>query len=742
MSRGRHLRPTSNAAESGKEGMAVVLVVGLLSVLMLMAVAFSISMRIERRGAAGQRFGTQAEHILQTALSEAIYEIDSSLDSTNFHIYPPWQVLVSSTDETYSAEASVLSKEVLAYVPFSLETPFTNAVPYWRTIKGGGGDGDVLGRYAFVIINCSGLIDGNVAGGTNRVFGQDPREIDIGVLGDVANVEKFCEAREFHYRYETLEELSLWNYGLEDGKPSYLTAYSRAEQGQFLDPDDPERQGTDQTNIAGSVSDLQEPVRRQRIVDKLVSSGLVDDQSQATFVFDNLIDYIDTNSVPHDLAGAYTEAVPMLSEFRAKVDIFATNLAAGLSVDADLETEWHYPFVGGRGEKCFMDTELVITLENETQNTTASGAGQISVDSLYEFTDFVYYSPEDAATVRNVTIGIDTGDVITVTCEARGRMTIGGEIVDASPYPTNQLISLGSTNFTVTGSFEETVILGAEVFDPRFNWSATANQHWHEYHPVHGSSLRSTNYWTREYYEGVKETPLGSTLDHPGLDDQANGLIHSRAMQSWYVSDAGRLHSVGELGNLLRGGTEQYRFKTFHLYDKSADYMVDEGLRNLTLTNGMRRGLVNVNTEHTNVLEAVFVGAPVAYPGSPVTVSAEDAKLIVDYIMWPTLRNDYYTNLTDLGRLDRVDWVDLFPEMTDLERESIIAYSQGLLTVRQHLFLIVLQAQSFTLEMGGKAGSGRELSGSHAIAEVWRDPFRDEDGNHRYNIRYFKVLEQ
>jgi hypothetical protein len=33
------------------------------------------------------------------------------------------------------------------------------------------------------------------------------------------------------------------------------------------------------------------------------------------------------------------------------------------------------------------------------------------------------------------------------------------------------------------------------------------------------------------------------------------------------------------------------------------------------------------------------------------------------------------------------------------------------------------------------------LSSTRAVAQVWRDPFRDENGNHRMQVRYFRIIE-
>jgi len=62
-----------------------------------------------------------------------------------------------------------------------------------------------------------------------------------------------------------------------------------------------------------------------------------------------------------------------------------------------------------------------------------------------------------------------------------------------------------------------------------------------------------------------------------------------------------------------------------------------------------------------------------------------------------------------------------------------------LLTVRQNLFTILIRAESYSEGVGGIGGA--TLASTQAVAEVWRDPFRDDNGQHRCFIRFLKILE-
>ena len=99
----------------------------------------------------------------------------------------------------------------------------------------------------------------------------------------------------------------------------------------------------------------------------------------------------------------------------------------------------------------------------------------------------------------------------------------------------------------------------------------------------------------------------------------------------------------------------------------------------------------------------------------------------------------FFERLSELGRWS-VPWRNHWPAgASELMKEAPIRNSAGLLTVRHHLFTILLAADSYSVGVGGEGG--HPLSTSKAAAEVWRDPFRDTNGNHRCLIRLLKMLD-
>ena len=149
------------------DGIAIIVVLGLLAVMMLAAAAFSLSMRIEREGAYNMRHGLQAQHIIWAGLAAAMHELDDDLDGADgFKMYPDWPngVMGSArdTNDTQSTAARVVARRAMDYIPFSMEDAFKNAGGYWHPIRDAAGE--MRGRFSYVIANTSGLLDANRVG--------------------------------------------------------------------------------------------------------------------------------------------------------------------------------------------------------------------------------------------------------------------------------------------------------------------------------------------------------------------------------------------------------------------------------------------------------------------------------------------------------------------------------------------------------------------------------------------------
>jgi hypothetical protein len=484
--------------------------------------------------------------------------------------------------------------------------------------------------------------------------------------------------------------------------------YSLADQAQRLRDDN--FRGVDKVDISGDEEALKS--RRSEIVQGLIDSGIA--ASDADFVFNNLIDYVDTNCIPFDLGGPYTEAVPMVSEIVTETRVSHDGVQARTD-RIRLTVELHYPFVKPSTNLFVLNFEWHASLTNRTTHTGADAQASDSVDSGYvanQWTDRIWYQR-----VSSDDISLTLAATNAVELVSRVRVWVTDEsdnMVECVPWPTNAFLELGPIPIAVDAN-RERVLAGKECIDPRFNWNATGSQFWRGYRPGESHTLGRPNFWTDEWF-----------ARRPASDE-------GRQM---HVSDAGVLLGVGELGNLLLGQGQDKKWQTIRLYDKNAEYVMNRVFHHFTLTNGWQRGLVNVNTRNGYALRAVFTDVPLEHPDSGTALQAPQVNAIVRAL---TNSPAFFMDVGDIGDGQRVQWASLLPGMTDLERESVITHSAGLLTTRHNLFTILLRADSYSVGMGGVGG--RRLATSHAVAEVWRDPFRDAQGIHRCQIRLFRMLE-
>lgn len=722
-----------NKQRRSNEGVALILVLGLLTILMISAVAFMISMRVERRGAYNFRQGLQARHMLWLGMVRAMETIDSSMDSGG-KVYPSWTALASGGGV---GRASLLVREVKNSLPAAQYNALLAASPTWNSIIGG--QGWQIGRYSFVALNCSGLLDINRSGKTNgvHVFGIDPGEIQLGDLPDFQNIPNFYATRDQYVRYETFKEFVGVSTGLVNSLPVNMYSYSLCREDERMDTGSAGI-GVPKVDITGNYTNL--IGKKVDIINGLLGAGV--EPLEAENVFSNLLDYVDPDCVPTNLASPCTEAVPMINEISLENRLYAvgTNGATVVTNRALLKVEYCFPFVRPAPASFDFHINARMILSNKT--TQAQSISSLARDE----SDFFAAGgnqrfgvlPQSGTWRLDGTIAGKTGEEINVRFEVTAyvKESAGGKYVDfvpASPT-TNDCIYVPARSpapawYTVvaTSSFPGTVTyvttnIGVECIDPRFNWR-TGSQFWRDYQ-TNGTTLGTTNYWTTRWWELNLGCDTGMEM---------------------HVSDRGYIVSPGELGNLLQGAANGYKFKTLHLFDRDPQYMTHSVFKWFTVapTNKYYRGRLNVNSTNAEALATIFKGTPVGwatsetdYPTNRLTwaKSLEIAGAIARYSA-----TTQFCDVGDVGALG-VDWTTLLPNLSDCERESVISQAAGLLTMRDNLFVIVIGADSFSLRQGSLT-AGRVLSSSRAVAELWRDPIRDPvSQKHKWLIRSFRIM--
>jgi hypothetical protein len=198
---------------------------------MISAVAFAVYMRIERQASSNYRHTVVARHLLNSALYRAIDEVDSELrlytNSVQSGVkFPDWpgHVLPSAVPngEGNDQEARVLSLEALSFLPASLVNDVRRyatsnpddivngvnvsngkysylgakwrplSMPILSMVSGDRAfDEAVVGRYAYLCINLSDMLNVNVCKATRRVAGTN--QVSIGYLFSDFTVAKTFE---------------------------------------------------------------------------------------------------------------------------------------------------------------------------------------------------------------------------------------------------------------------------------------------------------------------------------------------------------------------------------------------------------------------------------------------------------------------------------------------------------------------------------------------------------------------
>lgn len=247
------------------------------------------------------------------------------------------------------------------------------------------------------------------------------------------------------------------------------------------------------------------------------------------------------------------------------------------------------------------------------------------------------------------------------------------------------------------------------------------------------------------------------------------------------------LETVGELGHLPIGPWATIRLTGFDKeVETSEDFEKDDFWNNFNqlpevyspedgkdvvmpfhtvldhfTTRGATRGLINLNSPDPATLAMAFYDMPldtetlsaVDDKDCDVTVTDSDAEDLASVLLdsWSQHNEDEdepvpFSRLSQLGYAFEADPEVLggVAEPSNYYREAAIRNSCGLFTTRGMTFTIIMRGEAFTPTFGRIAVSD-EAGTTHAtrtaIAQVWRDTEKNEDGIYPFFIQYFKILD-
>ncbi len=805
--------------DESRQGIALIIVLGMLSVMMILGVAFVITMRTERVAAGNYMEVMKARHLVYTALARAMDDIEEDMQyplyaSTNYPAWPtnyldtfaksvdlytgdaleliprpifdlcrklasPGQVwgttgdniiddnaewgdaAGTSTDPRYwieqiesdgqravgqitSVNANWLNTDMTGWEdddpaasdPLANQDRYRTALPQWQEVEEGGG------KIAYMVLNLSGLLDANYVGGGTRSMGSDPSEMQISNLPDVANEASVWTHRNGNAPYERTYDFAFGNGGL-NGDPKNFCVYSRFVPD--MRPGDVFADGP--VNIGGTVADLN--TLKSKIIDAFCWSitpnpdagtlSMLDKNVRGPALYNNLIDYVDADNVPGSAvaaagstSGPYVDRAPMINE------LFVTNtfnIAASGAVTSPsrvmVYVECWYPFLVAPSQP-----KGSFTLHYDI-DFDLTGPGAQAPAGMFLSTTIQKTQPLNMA--LSFPLSIQVYLVPPAVTNTPATQPIIYDVVFSDVHIVdddtgNEVDRIPDTKITVANPSQAAGVWraggGADVIDPRFNWSP---QHWSAKPDYpYASSLGNVN-------EGASAFIAQNFGQEAYCDANTPMYIANRSMRS-----------VGELAYLSHPGVWQnvnggvgipvnpdmavpLLWRTLRPYDSGLG-RADRFFDHFSLTNSsVYVGRVNPNTEHRDVLAAAYDGMRIdEYPeqAGATTVGFATAQDLADVIQG--YATNAYDVVSDLGQLNIAN--DLFAAAgvnggTEFEKESVYRNAHGLFHTRQNLFAILL------------AGKSKIAVEQRALAIVWRDP-QEVGGQHRSFIRWFTWLEK
>jgi len=685
-----------------KDGVAVIIVLGVLALMMVLGVAFSVTMRVERAGAANYASTVNTRQLVWAGLARAIADINAATPG----FYPDWDYI-----PTNGSAVKLASGKALEYVPGVLRPVARNAASDWVRIRTADGMG---GHVAYLVLNVSDMLDANHVGGALREGGTNVTEIvldDIGISS--AGVTAMVSERQNKGRFESLPEFTV-RTGLAD---EALVTYSR-----YLQDDNLTNAYYIGTTVAEIESRNQSGPGGRGIVNRLrvlrTSRGPeYDPGPNALLMFDYLLDYVDTEIEPRRLDGPNGKAVPLLNEVAITQPRFDLNAAGRFRmVPPRISIETWFPFFKPSANtfKVHWDQTTTLTIStnapieqtNSFESAVYPGMGQAAgmtnefkvhpsttAPALFDLN----VTTNDSAfqlrvTVSNLRVALSTDAALWVDSATNVVLTYNSAVTpfDHGGMPQQQLPMAPATY---------------QVSDPRLNWLPSS--------------------W-------VTNDTATMASANPGQDGQR---IHA--------SNSGILYSPLELGNLLMPrrptpGPVWVPWDTLKVFNEGG--WRDPLLETFTInTNALRRGLVNPNTVDPAILATALRDMPHPYVGSPTTLGTAELTAVQDLFYAARTNGTVFSRLTDV--LD-LDWRAALPTLSDVEREAIAAYSTGLMGVRQNLYLIIVAGSAAEEGMGVRGQQTvRTQARKTAVALVWRDPVANAQGLHDCFVHYFKWLD-
>lgn len=760
------------------DGVALIIVLGLLSVLTLLAVAFAIAMRVERMIARNYLNGIKATHIVQTGIVRAMADANNSLVGM---CYPNWST--RSTTSELNAMCStgsvpcpdILSGEASRTIPGALQIPAENVVPYcmWVDIPFAG----ETSRVAYVVVNVSGLLDANLVGGAPRVWSTNASELNLTNFADLQSgqEEEFYNQRAEHRRYETSTELDALNTAVDTVSNLFVFSWDPDPDEVFLT--------TDAGNWWEKIDTATPPGKM----------GQRDAILHSKFRINDIVNYTCWNNDPDFLK--YKNNGPFMNEYYTPIVYLLGPFGAGVERPTDVIwniVNWldsdRIPQGGDAnpwahtegGEPVPLISEIVLTNRPGTTNEY-----EIVVEIWFPY-DPVIVAPLDGfyleigAYSKQPSVDINRQTVLGLAAGGLDWSTTN-DITDMEWDTATEFLCFTSSLITfadagpigrvtngVTNAVWFEAMVGQEIFSgspgrypvdlgagPGSGGGYAANYQFCEYKAVGSWSVddpRTNGKWGD--WDDAPQT-LGSINDisvckpYKWVGPEGDGM---RAGLPMYCKN-GLMRTKGELGFIFRSNVilgEPGTWQTIDLMssDRGA-YLLD--CITMRTNSTPAHGLVNINTRQKETLRTLFRHMPIGYTTAAhpnmKELDNDDVEDIVDAIIanrpadgWTDFQHMFEKAVPNAGgplaAAFRNAASNSFAEegynplpVNDKVREDPLRHIVDMITFRQNILLMIVAAQVL-------GGDGFPVAEKRAVATVYRDSYTS-----KYFIRSVKWLD-
>ena len=383
-----------------RRGVALIVVLGFLTIMVMLAVAFLTQARMERLVAGFTLEAMRGRQLLRTAVNAGMNDysaylwknkliVPSLAEDRMFASIPPAPAFGMNGRTIGDDNVSLLTGEALDWVPRSyLEQPFNaldavNDQAEWILVREDpkNPQSKILGRYAYVCFDMSGGMDANLIARTNDVAMQDVRaysnrvrrsvrDVPMGMLKETVNANEFKRLRKGWKGFDSLQTLIKLTDGYYvDGSTGYESGDTatkppgsprwrpeRVENARALDPD----KVTDLVPYSlsayrGGRYDLASaswtrPVAMNDAVQWPTLLTPLDYQfypEWKSWIDDAIYDYTHSDPTPRGTDYPSPKNVPMFNEVAVTYGLTETPLGGGISdyyMEVKLSFEFWYPF--------------------------------------------------------------------------------------------------------------------------------------------------------------------------------------------------------------------------------------------------------------------------------------------------------------------------------------------------------------------------------------------------------------